>query len=149
MLSSWAYRRVMLSILYIYRIYTNRFLPLIFFYRTLNSKKKLGAEFSKEERSYVRSKEMVTLENVSRLMRSMPQELLFVIRASNMVGIHNAVLGGNTRTRLKSFTGVALRCVYTNPIVYAYRASMLYFKLFLFENMFWLYRIIVNRNYVV
>lgn len=71
------------------------FLPLIFFYRTIQSKKKLGEAFSMEERKYIRSKDLVTLENVSALLRSMPPEIMFIIRAANLVGIHNALLGGS------------------------------------------------------
>ena len=41
-------------------------------------------------------------------MRSMPPEILFVIRASNLVGIHNGLLGGTTRSRLKNFTKIAM-----------------------------------------
>lgn len=70
------------------------FLPLIFFYRTINSKKKLGDAFSVEERSYLRTKDLVTLENISELLLSMPPEIMFIIRAANLVGIHNAMLGG-------------------------------------------------------
>lgn len=64
----------------------------------------------------MRGKELATLESVSRLLRSMPPELLFVIRASNLVGIHNALLGGTTRYRLKSFTRLAMKSTYTNII---------------------------------
>lgn len=73
------------------------FLPLIFFFRTIHSKKKLGDAFSKEERTYVRSKDMITLQNINGLLRSMPPEIMFVIRAANLVGIHNAMLGGDTQ----------------------------------------------------
>ncbi len=102
--------------IFFYFLYIS-YLPLIFFYRTKNSRKKLGAEFSKDERAYVRNKDLATLENVSKLMRSMPPELLFVIRASNLVGMHNANLGGTTRMRLKRFTALALEGIYTNMFI--------------------------------
>lgn len=85
------------------------FLPLIFFYRTIQSKKKLGEAFSKEERQYLRSKDLVTLENINALLRSMPPEIMFIIRAANLVGIHNALLGGTTRDRLLRFTEYSVK----------------------------------------
>lgn len=36
----------------------------------------------------------MTLENINALLRSMPPEIMFIIRAANLVGIHNALLGG-------------------------------------------------------
>jgi aarF domain-containing kinase len=59
----------------------------------------------------LRSKDLVTLENINALLRSMPPEIMFIIRAANLVGIHNSLLGGivndyvgTTRDRLLTFT---------------------------------------------
>lgn len=71
-------------------------LPLIFFYRTMQSNKKFGEAFTKEEREYLRSKDVVNLEKISGLLRLLPPELMFIIRAANLVGIHNAALGGTS-----------------------------------------------------
>ncbi|KAM3134993.1 hypothetical protein pb186bvf_012817 [Paramecium bursaria] len=83
-------------------------LPLIFFFRTKNSKKKIGDPFSKEERKYVREKDLINLESISNLMNQLPPELMYIIRAANLVGIHNSILGGTTRDRLMRFTHFAL-----------------------------------------
>lgn len=106
------------------------FLPLIFFYRTIKSKKKLGEAFSKEERQYLRSKDLVTLENINSLLRSMPPEIMFIIRAANLVGIHNALLGGTTRDRLLTFTEYSVK---NSTKSYFYEWLKLRIALFMFE----------------
>ncbi|CAD8131573.1 unnamed protein product [Paramecium pentaurelia] len=109
------------------------FLPLIFFYRTISSKKKLGDAFSIEERQYLRNKDLVTLENINALLRSMPPEIMFIIRAANLVGIHNALLGGTTRDRLLKFTEYSVKNSEKSVWKQKFEWIKLKIALFLFE----------------
>jgi hypothetical protein len=68
-------------------------------------------------------------------MRDLPPSIMFIIRAANLVGIHNAILGGNTRNRLKSFTDNALKRLYQhNNLLYYYHKAVLIMKLLIFEK---------------
>ena len=45
-------------------------------------------------------------------MQVLPPDILFILRASNMVSIHNFTLGGTIRTRLLTFTQYALNALH-------------------------------------
>lgn len=78
-------------------------------------------------------------------MRDLPSEIMFIIRAANLVGIHNSTLGGVTRTRLKSFTLNALNRIYSNSkLLYYYNKALLEMKLFIFENAYRMYKLMFN-----
>lgn len=72
-------------------------------------------------------------------MQSLPPDIMFILRAANLIAIHNATLGGQTRTRLKRFTFLALSSLYPNPIRLFLVWVWVLAKLFLFERYFFVY----------
>jgi len=112
-----------------------KYLPLILLFRTIGSKKRLGDPITQEEKTYIRDKDLVTFEKVNHLMQALPPDMLFVIRASNLVAIHNATLGGTTRHRLMKFTDMAFENVYDGRGVRYYLAKIVfYIRILLFEK---------------
>ena len=67
-------------------------------------------------------------------MNSLPPDMLFIIRASNLVAIHNTTLGGTTRYRLLKFTELAFENLYPNRLVRVWEKCKFLFKVFLFET---------------
>jgi hypothetical protein len=57
-------------------------------------------------------KEFGGLEGVNKLLKKMPENMMFIMRASNLVGLHNLVLGGNNRGRLIEFGRVCIETLY-------------------------------------
>ena len=72
-------------------------------------------------------------------MQAMPPDIMFILRASNLIAIHNATLGGTTRSRLKSFMALALKSIYPNKLVYFVAWVWILAKIFLFERYFSVY----------
>ena len=72
-------------------------------------------------------------------MQALPPDIMFILRASNMIAIHNATLGGQTRTRLKRFTFLALGSLYTGRIRLYWTWIWVLAKIFLFEKYFYIY----------
>lgn len=54
---------------------------------------------------------IISFEKIGYLMVDMPTELVFMLRASNIIGIHNATLDGTTRERLNIYTSRALQAI--------------------------------------
>lgn len=80
------------------------YLPIVFLGRTANSQKKLGAPITPEERKYFREKDIANFEAIHALVQDLPQDLMFVIRATNLISSHNVRLGGTHRDRFRIFT---------------------------------------------
>lgn len=91
-----------------------RYLPVVLTFRTMGSNKKVGEEFTKEERKELREKYMVNLEKINDLMNSLPPDMLFIMRASNLVAIHNKTLGGSSRDRMLKFTDLVINNLHQN-----------------------------------
>lgn len=49
---------------------------------------------------------------MNEMLKMMPENMMFIIRASNLVGLHNMVLGGNNRGRLLEFGRVCIETLY-------------------------------------
>eukprot|EP01016_Furgasonia_blochmanni_P035758 TRINITY_DN3995_c0_g3_i3.p1 TRINITY_DN3995_c0_g3~~TRINITY_DN3995_c0_g3_i3.p1 ORF type:complete len:342 (-),score=39.36 TRINITY_DN3995_c0_g3_i3:4-1029(-) len=124
-----------------------RYLPLIFTFRTKISNKKIGAQVTEEERKWLRENTIVTFENINHLMQALPADMLFIIRASNLVAIHNTVLGGTTRDRLLTFTDYAYKAIYTNPITFYWEKFKFTLKVFLFEKLNMFFKLMFAASY--
>mmetsp|Transcript_23125 Transcript_23125/g.26173 ORF Transcript_23125/g.26173 Transcript_23125/m.26173 type:complete len:520 (+) Transcript_23125:857-2416(+) len=115
-----------------------RYLPLLLTYRPINSKKPLGAPLTAEDRKLLRKTDEINFEKVNELIQRMPPEIMFIMRASNLIAIHNAGLGGNTRGRLKKFSDYCFKALaedsHLGTVAYLYEKSRFYIRLWLFEN---------------
>lgn len=91
-----------------------KFLPMILLWK--RSDMKLGAPFPKGKKlKKMREKNRKNfggLEKVNQLLKKMPENMMFIMRASNLVGLHNMVLGGNNRARLIEYGRVCIETLY-------------------------------------
>lgn len=124
-----------------------RFLPLIFTYRTINSTKTHGGKANKEDVEFLKGNDEGNFEKISTLLQKLPQELMFIFKAMHTVSLHNRRAGGDTRYRLFLFTQKALEADSLNKTWFqAFLFKMwVYFKIFLFENLYWVYRRIFGK----
>jgi aarF domain-containing kinase len=95
-----------------------RYLPLVLTYRTINSNRPLGEIISREEAKELHKKNEITFEKITNLMQRLPPDLIFIIRTSNMVAMHNLRLGGSTRNRLMVYTKYSFRALYSGLSYY-------------------------------
>lgn len=67
---------------------------------------------------------------------------MFIFKAMHTVSLHNSRAGGTTRLRLLLFTEKALVAAskQKNWLQAMLLRFLVYFKIFLFENLYWLYR---------
>ena len=107
-----------------------RYLPLILTYRTINSIRPLGEIVTQEERKKLHSDNEITFEKITQLMQRLPPDLIFIIRTSNLVALHNLRLGGSTRERLMIYTDYSFSALYTG-LMYYWMKFKFYFFLFL------------------
>ena len=119
-----------------------RYLPLLFTYRTINTKKPLGGLLHKDEIQFLRENDEVNFEKISYLLQKLPSEVVFIFKAMHIIGVHNKNCGGDTRTRLMKFTEYCLKVLGKS---YSWLGKALLFfqlwlKLFLFEHAFFLYK---------
>jgi len=85
-------------------------LALVFTFRGTNSKGKLGQRLSKEERLKLREKyKDVSPGDVNKFLESLPRDLLFVLRCTNIVRSINLSLGGTSRLRFRIMGESAVR----------------------------------------
>lgn len=68
--------------------------------RTKASNKKIGDNFTEEERNYLKERGLRNFDDIAQMIQDLPPELMLVIRASNLVALHNLALGGTRRDRL-------------------------------------------------
>ncbi len=114
---------------------------MIFLFRTLKSKKKLGEKFTEEEKEELKrdvgeakENKQSNFERINHIMNSLPPDMLFIMRASNLVAIHNTTLGGTTRYRLLKFTDLAYANLYPNPLRRWWEQLKMLLRVFLFET---------------
>lgn len=88
---------------------------------------------TKEEREEIRKQDLINFEKINQLMNALPPDMLFIIRATNLVAIHNGLLGGTTRYRLMKYTELAFNNLYTNPVERWWEKMKFYLKIFMFE----------------
>jgi len=77
---------------------------------------------------------MVNFEKINQFMNALPPDMLFIIRASNLVAIHNGTLGGSTRYRLMRFTDLAFENLYPNPLMRLWQKIKFFIRIFIFET---------------
>jgi aarF domain-containing kinase len=77
-----------------------RYLPLLFTLRTINTKKKLGGPLAPEEKEYLTKGLDIDMDKVGMLLQKLPTDMVFIFKATHMVGVHNFRAKGNTRRRL-------------------------------------------------
>lgn len=73
-------------------------------HRTIKSSKKIGDPITPEEKQYFREKDIANFEAIHKIIQDLPPDLMFVIRATNLVASHNIKLGGTQRDRYLIFT---------------------------------------------
>ena len=88
-----------------------RFLPLILLWK--RSDTKLGENMPRDKKKLEKMrnehrKEFGGLKSINKLLKDMPENMMFIMRASNLIGLHNMVLGGNNRGRLIEFGRVCI-----------------------------------------
>lgn len=84
-----------------------RYLPLLFTYRTINSKKLFGDKLAPDEKEYFKSQTEINMDKLGMLLQKLPTDLVFIFKAMSIVGVHNFRSGGTTRKRLIAFTNYA------------------------------------------
>ena len=81
-----------------------RYLPILFTYRTINSRKPFAARFNKDEKKFMVQNDEINFEKISYLLQLLPAQLTFIFKAIHCVGIHNSRCGGTTKDRLLTFS---------------------------------------------
>ncbi|KAL4493015.1 hypothetical protein ABPG72_020794 [Tetrahymena utriculariae] len=118
-----------------------RYLPVIFLFRTMESKTKLGSGMGKEDKKILYQQNLISFEKISLLVQDLPPEMIFMIRANNIIAIHNSTLGGTTRDRAVKFTNFVVSVLNPSFIGYYSRLAWVYFKLMMFEKFHSLFKI--------
>jgi len=120
-----------------------RYLPILFTYRTINSKKPLGGGPTKEEMEFLRGNDEVNFEKISFLLSMLPSEIIFIFKSMHIIGVHNRVAGGETRARLLRFCEYCIEALSHGSLIrWMWLWIRFYMRLFLFEYAFWAYRAI-------
>ncbi|OQR81856.1 glycoside hydrolase [Thraustotheca clavata] len=85
-------------------------LPLIFTYRGMHSNNKLAGQISKEDREAI-MKDLKSFErsNVNEFLETLPRDMLFVLRSTNLTRSLNKDLGGTSRLRFHVFGKYAVK----------------------------------------
>eukprot|EP00968_Pinguiococcus_pyrenoidosus_P009796 scaffold759_cov181-Pinguiococcus_pyrenoidosus.AAC.1 len=89
----------------------SQFFPLIFTYRPIFSKKRLGFQGVTSEEDRKRLREEVAKykkEDWTRFMQALPTDMLFLMRVNDMMRSINKDLGGTTRLRLNNMGDAAV-----------------------------------------
>lgn len=116
-----------------------RYLPLILTYRTVSSRGPLGASLTDAEKRALHTSNEISFEKVTTLLQLLPPDLMFIIRTSNLIGIHNQRLGGSSRDRFLTFTDHAIRAVSSNRLVYWWNKLIFWFKIIFWERLHFLH----------
>ena len=115
-----------------------RYLPLVFLFKS-KGVDTLGGNFGQEEIRRLKHNDDLEFKHIFNLINTFPEDLLFIIRTSNLIGQRNVVLGGSHRQRLMIMTWTAMKERSANSVVLLWRYSFFRLKLFVFEWMRWLY----------
>lgn len=122
-----------------------KYLPLVLLWRSKNTKK-LGELITEEDRKAMMKEDLVSFEIINYIMQKIPEHMIFIIRASNLIAIHNRTLGGTMRDRFLIFTESCYRALYPNW--WSYQTHMLWFKvkLFFLEHFLAMYKFFYPTN---
>lgn len=119
------------------------YLPLIFQWRLNSSSGNLGDGLKKEEATSLNRNGLTSFAIISQIWDEMPDNMIYIIRACNLISGHNAVrfcfnkiqdLGGTMRQRLIMFTDEAYRYLYPNFLNRFIRRRLFRLRLFIYEN---------------
>ena len=91
----------------------------------------------------------ITFGKISKLLQLLPPDLMFIIRTSNLVAIHNLALGGSMRKRLLIYTDFALENRYKSRVWRWVMWARVWTTVFLFEKVRWLYQLLFRREQMV
>lgn len=109
-----------------------KYLPLILMWKTKGAKK-LGMEFTEEDKKKFHKGGLKIIEKMNNVVQKLPEHMLYIIKASDMVSIHNSVLGGSLRERLLMFTWIAYKNNYGNGFLSFWKYYLFRVKLFVLE----------------
>lgn len=115
-----------------------RYLPLIFTYRTLNSRKSLGTKMTNEEIKMLKTNDDLNMENIGFLLQKLPWDIILIFKATHLITIHNKKLGASDRTKFMRFNHYCLKALAgtDSRLSYWTLKFTLYFKILLFEYCF-------------
>lgn len=116
-----------------------KYLPLVLLWRSKNTKK-LGELIAEEDRVKLQKQELVSFEIINYIMQRIPEHMIFIIRASNLIAIHNTTLGGTMRNRFLIFTESCYRALYPNWFIFQWQMMWFRVKLFFIEHFLAVYR---------
>lgn len=59
----------------------------------MESRRPLGAAIIDADRKYMRARDIANFESINKLLQDLPPQLMFIIRATNLVVSHSTTLG--------------------------------------------------------
>lgn len=127
-----------------------RYLPILFTYRTINTKKALGAKGQPEEKEFLLENNEGNLEKIGTLLQKLPTDIVFIFKAMHIIGLHNFRAGGKTRDRILTFSDLCIDAMgerFSYPYLW-YMKFQFFLKLFLFEYCFGIYERFYGFMYV-
>jgi hypothetical protein len=118
-----------------------RYIPLLFFSRTIQSKKALGGKMEEQEKTFLYGNDEISFEKLGALTARMPTEMTFIFKTLLIVGSHHSRAGGSTRKKLLNFTNkVVAEKAKNSYFYYWYLQLKLWLRLFFFEyTPFWVF----------
>jgi hypothetical protein len=84
-----------------------KYLPIILLWRS-KSVVRLGDMPPEADRKALMKADAISFEKINLIMQNLPEEMIFIIRTSNLIHIHNVTLGGSNRERLLVFARTCL-----------------------------------------
>lgn len=120
-----------------------KYLPLIFTYRTMNSKKSLGERMTSEEIKMLKKNDDLNLENIGYLVQKLPWDIILIFKATHLITTHIAKFGSNDRTKIFRFSNYWVQALVgsNTGISYWMLRLTLMFKILLFEYCYPLFKL--------
>ena len=122
-----------------------KYLPLVLLWRSKNTKK-LGELITEEDRRKMQKQDLVSFEIINYIMQKIPEHMIFIIRASNLIAIHNTTLGGTMRNRFLIFTESCYRKLYPGWFSFNFQMMLFRVRLFIMERFLSVYRWMYPTN---
>lgn len=115
-----------------------KYLPLIFTYRTMTSRKSLGKKMTNEEIKMLKSNDDLNMENIGFLVQKLPWDIILIFKATHLITIHIAKFGTNDRTKIFRFNKYCIQALVgaSSGISYWMLKLTMMFKILLFEYCF-------------
>lgn len=90
----------------------------------------------------MRKKDIANFESIHKIIQDLPPDLIFVIRATNLISSHNIILGGTQRDRFMIYTQYCLRLIERTEIGYWWAVIGVGLRLWVFENFWGVFRVL-------